>query len=269
MKEFTYKGTPKKLSRVVAEAMPEISYNRFNKLLRNRDVKVNGARVSEDVTVDSGAKIVVYSKETPLKVVYSDGGVLVVYKPKGVPSEGKGGMEEQVAAANKGARLAHRLDTNTDGLLLFSLTDVAYDALYKAFKEHSVKKYYTALVYGKVRADATLKAYLIKDAKEGKVEVVNKPVRGAEEIVTQYRVLESMPDSTLLEVSPITGRTHQIRAHLASVGHFVLGDSKYGRDDINRRFGYKKQQLTAARLEFDFPADSPLSYLNSKVITLK
>lgn len=268
MKEFIYKGAPKKLSRVVADELPEVTYNRFNKLLRNRDVKVDGVRVSEDVTVDVGSNIVVYLKETPLKVIYDDGGVLVVYKPKGVPSEGKGGMDAQVAAAYKGARLCHRLDTNTDGLLMFARTASAYDALYKAFKEHRVKKYYNALVYGKVRGDATLKAYLFKDAKAGKVDVSAKPTRGAEEIITQYKVLEAMPDSTLLEVSPITGKTHQIRAHLAFAGHFVLGDSKYGRDDINRRFGYKKQQLTAVRLEFDLPSDSPLAYLNGKAITL-
>jgi Pseudouridylate synthases, 23S RNA-specific len=133
MKQFIYGGTPKKLTKVLADVCPLISYNQVMRLLKNKDIKVNGTRVGTDVTVESGSVIVVYVKDVSLKTVFEDANLLIVYKPKGLASEGEVSAESIMRPLREKLILCHRLDTNTDGLLIFAKSQKIADEITAGF----------------------------------------------------------------------------------------------------------------------------------------
>lgn len=269
MKEFVYNGNPRRLTKIIAENFPLFSYNQIVRLIRDREIRVDGVKVSEDVVVCGGSSIRCYAKDVTLKAVYEDDNITVVYKPKGIPSEGAFSADSLVKAQNGGAILCHRLDTNTDGLLMFAKSQRAYEEILKAFKDGRIVKKYSARVYKKIPSDVVYTNYLVKNSKEGEVKVYSENRAGAARIVTEVRIVGYDGDTTIIEAVIHNGKTHQIRAQLAAHGHFILGDSKYGRDDINRKYNYKKQQLTAKKIEFNLNSDSFLSYLNNQNISLE
>ena len=117
---------------------------------------------------------------------------------------------------------------------------------------------------------AKLTAYLVKDESISTVKIFNEPIKGSVKIITEYKVVKDLLDGTsLVEVNLITGKTHQIRAHLAHIGHFIIGDGKYGKEMINREYGVKKQCLTAYQITFAFNKEEKLSYLNEKTFSAK
>ena len=163
-------------------------------------------------------------------------------------------------------RLCHRLDVQTGGLLLLTKDDAAYEAAREAFEQRTMEKFYTCRTKGcPAKREAVMHAYLRKDAQLSRVAVTDYPARGALEIITGYRVLEP-GEYARLEVELMTGRTHQIRAHLAHIGHPILGDDKYGDRALNRRLGLRRQQLWATRLVFH--AGGALAYLDGKAFTV-
>ena len=259
-----------KLSKIALEQCQDLSYSALMKLLRNKDVKINDKRVSQDVIVDQGDKIIIYytpKKQDKYSVIFQDENVLVVYKKSGYTSES---VFEDVSCKFKSAFFIHRLDRNTAGIMVFALNQVAEKHLLIGFKNRTFNKKYLATVYGVPSVkQAVLTAYLIKDANASFVKIYNTRVNDSVKIVTEYRVLEEYDDTSLLEVALHTGKTHQIRAHLAHVGHFIIGDGKYGDNRINKQKGVKTQKLIAYYLQLRFEKDSPLYYLNGKSFIYK
>ncbi len=261
--------TEKKLVKAIEKEL-EIPYNAVVKALRKKDVLVNGKRVAKDVTVNANDVVEIFvqlSEQTFCTEIYADENLLVVDKKPNVTVE----KLAEVMAKN-GCTPVHRLDRNTSGLLIFAKNERAYEELLNAFKNGKIEKYYLATVYGKMPKNTdTLVAYLKKDAKNSRVFVSDNHADG-KIIKTKYSVkkfVDGVIPISELEVQLFTGRTHQIRAHMAHIGHFVIGDGKYGNDQINKTLKVKKQMLTAYKLVFNFEKESFLSYLNDIKITLK
>lgn len=245
-----------------------LNYNGLMRLYRQKDVKVNGARVNKNVDLTRGDEVVVYFDgdltlaASRMEVLYSDENILICVKPIKISSEN---FYELVKSKFHNAIFTHRLDTNTRGIMFFALNEQAYAELYAGLKARSFKKFYYCVVNGRVECDKKrLCAYLIKDSAVGTVKVTSKKSAYSREIITEYEVLSRAEHSSLLKVELITGRTHQIRAHLAYDGHFIIGDGKYGDERVNRARKAKTQLLLSGKIIFCFPSNSPLYYLNEK-----
>ena len=246
----------------------DLPYATLRKLLRNKDIKVNGKRVNDDVMLSVGDTVVVYyDGERLFTPIFECEDVVVFDKPPTLTSED---FELKLNTQGYKVKLCHRLDRNTSGLLVFAKTTIGYEEMLKAFKDRTIDKFYMAEVYGKLsKKSATLTAFLQKDADTGFVKIFDNQVVGSEKIITEYQVVEERENSTVIKVKLITGKTHQIRAHFAHIGNFVVGDGKYGDNAQNKAFKAKRQRLTAYSVEFHFEGSSPLFYLNGKVITLQ
>ncbi len=166
----------------------------------------------------------------------------------------------------------HRLDKNTKGIVLFAKNKEALKILLEKFKNHEIEKHYIAKVYGIPKEEhKILKDFLFKDAKKNIVYISPVKKMGYQEIITEYKIIEKnkLENTSILEVILHTGKTHQIRAHLAYIGHPIIGDGKYGNGKINRKLKQTKQNLTAYKLIFKFTSNSGiLEYLNGMEINL-
>ena len=164
--------------------------------------------------------------------------------------------------------LCNRIDRNTGGIVIAAKNAEALRVMNEKIKYREIDKFYLAAVHGIPKPEAaTIKGYLLKDDKKNIVRVYEKnPPRGAKEIITKYKVVAKKNDSALIEVELLTGRTHQIRAHMAYIGHPLIGDGKYGINKNDRAKGYKYQALYSYRLRFSFDTTNPtvLDYLNGK-----
>ncbi len=269
MTEFTVNKNSK-LSKAVLENT-FLKYGAFMTLLKRKDVKVNGKRVSKDVDVKSGDSVTVYSandapKEEYGVTVYEDDNILVVDKFKGVTSDK---LYEYLKLKYDELYYVHRLDCNTDGIIVFAKNEEANAELLKGFKERTFKKYYYALCYGFFNEKSgVLEDFLLKDANSATVKIYSSPKPNASRVVTGYEEVSRGDKTSLLKVELFTGKTHQIRAHLAHYGHFIVGDYKYGDGEFNRKYDVKKQLLTSYKIVFSFDG-GPLKYLDGKSVSVK
>lgn len=234
-------------------------------LFRAKDIKVNGARVFKDVPLKCGDEVTYYTtpKQEEMKshnLVYEDENVYIADKLSGVSYEGL--LSE---LSGKGEFLGvHRLDRNTQGLIVFAKTRAAEEELLNAFAERRVIKTYIALCKNNFKKEhETLTAYLLKNEKSATVKIFNEEKRGTVKIITEYTVVEKRKDLALVRIVLHTGKTHQIRAHMAFIGCPVLGDEKYGDGELNKKYGVKRQRLISKTLAFCF--DGELKYLNGKL----
>jgi len=266
--------------------------------LRNKDIKIAGKPAKADYRVNRGDVIRVYADintaEKPadfkkiaggINIVYEDSNILLTDKPPGLLChEGDGGLNTPDTLINriksylyrKGEfvpdnensfepALCNRIDRNTGGLVIAAKNAETLRILNEKIRLREVKKYYLCVLAGIPDVkEATLTAYLEKDEKSNTVRISGKKTPSNKTIITKYKILGEKDGLSLAEVELITGRTHQIRAHMAYIGYPLLGDGKYGDGRVNRLYRADKQALHSYKLMFGFKSACKLDYLNGK-----
>ena len=276
--EENYDG--KKLNNYLLYKFPYLKQNTLYKALRKKDIRVNNVKVNDNVIIHFGDEIKIFINDeflfTPninLDIIYEDENILVINKPSCIEVVGDNSLTTECNKYINGfVKPCHRLDRNTCGLVIFAKNEKTLEILLNKFKNREIEKYYKATVYGILpKKQDKLEAYLFKDQKKSLVYISDTAKKGYRKIITSYKVIEEniKENTSVLDIKLETGRTHQIRAHLAHIGFPIIGDGKYGIDKINKQFNKKTQMLCSYRIKFNFSTNSDiLEYLNQKEITL-
>ncbi|MBR2704133.1 MAG: RluA family pseudouridine synthase [Clostridia bacterium] len=263
----------KKLINYLQDTYHSLSSSTIYKTLRKKDIRINDKRISDNCLLKTGDEIKVYIADDILEpkldipIVYEDDNIVVFDKPVGIEVTGDNSLATYAKKEYSSfIEPCHRLDRNTSGLVIFAKNENSLKSLLDAFKNHLIEKHYIALVCGiPTEKSKRLEAYLFKDAKKAMVYISDKPLSKYQKIITSYRIIKINKEKnlSLLDVTLETGRTHQIRAHLAHIGHPIIGDGKYGINEINKKFKEKTQLLSSYSLSFNFSNEDPLNYLNN------
>ena len=261
----------------------------FYKMLRKKNITLNGKKADGTEKLKCGDEIRLFlSDETyekfagkvqpkekfptaKLNIVYEDSNVIFINKPAGmlsqksVPSDvslneyllgylEKSGQWKQEESKAFRPSVCNRLDRNTSGLVICGKSMAGLQQMAALLKDRSLHKYYLCLVKGVMTESQHLEGYLLKDENSNQVKIFQKETEGAAHIITEYEPLYTEGETTLLKVTLVTGKSHQIRAHLSSIGHPIIGDPKYGDRKVNAFFrethGIKNQMLHAWKLTF-------------------
>ncbi len=290
----------KRLDKFILKAIPALPQSLMYRFIRTKHIKVNGKRAEISTKLNEGDKVEAWIKDeffvkpekrydflgapSKLDIVYEDENIILVDKKQGVlvhPDDkeytdtligrirhylyDKGEFDPEKENGFSPA-LANRIDRGTGGIVIAAKNAEALRILCDKIKEREIDKQYLAVVHGvPAKKEATLEGFLEKNESKNKVYLKNSREEGGLTIKTRYRVLNSKNNLSLIEVDLLTGRTHQIRAHMASIGHPLLGDGKYGKLAQDKKLGYTRQALYSYKLTFNFKTDGGiLDYLNGK-----
>ena len=307
MKEFTIgkNDAGQRLDRWLAKTLPLLPAPLAQKYIRLKRVKVNGKGSKRDVRLAVGDVLQLYindeffEKPTPenaflslyqpkLNILYEDEHILLVDKRPGMvvhpdESERVNTLLTHIQAylyqkkewspywENSFApALCNRIDRNTGGIVIAAKNAETLRIMNEKIKAHEVEKSYLCITVGRPRpAEGKVEGFLLKDEAKKQVSFYRRPVPGGKTAVTLYRTLETRGPLSLVECRLLTGRTHQIRVSMAEIGCPLLGDGKYGRGDVNRRYGETRQALYSYQLAFPFPTDAGiLNYLRGREFTV-
>lgn len=291
-----------RLVKLLGAYLKEAPNSFFYKMLRKKNITLNGKKADGTEKLKCGDEIRLFlSDETyekfagkvqpkekfptaKLNIVYEDSNVIFINKPAGmlsqksVPSDvslneyllgylEKSGQWKQEESKAFRPSVCNRLDRNTSGMVICGKSMAGLQQMAALLKDRSLHKYYLCLVKGVMTESQHLEGYLLKDENSNQVKIFQKETEGAAHIITEYEPLYTDGEATLLKVTLVTGKSHQIRAHLSSIGHPIIGDPKYGDRKVNAFFrethGIKNQMLHAWKLTFPELAE-PLDNLSEK-----
>lgn len=270
----------KKLIDVLLSNYSGLSTSTIYKALRKKDIRINNKRISENCFVKSGDELKIFiaddlfEKKLDIPIIYEDENIVVFNKPINLETTGDNSLTsyaKQLYSLHENTYIepCHRLDRNTSGVILFARNIESKKIILNCFKNHQIEKHYICVTSGIPKSKhKKLQAYLFKDSKKSMVYISDIPKQGYQKIITSYNVqkVSQSKNLALLDITLETGRTHQIRAHLAHIGIPILGDGKYGNNKINKSYGQKIQCLSSYSITLHFAESSMLYYLNNKTI---
>ena len=234
-----------------------------NQIIKNKDIKFDGKRLCEDDMVFAGQTVVVFAPEKPsarFSVIFEDENVIVLDKGCDIEVQGKDSLESAIP----GSIAVHRLDRNTTGVMIMAKNDEVAEALKQAFKDKTVQKTYVCEVFGRPNFKGEVqKAYLVKDANRSEVKIYPNFVQKSVLIETKFKTVKVGEQTSLVTAELLTGRTHQIRSQLAYLWFPIIGDGKYGKNEINRKFKEKYQKLHCFSLKIK-KINKKFEYLQNK-----
>lgn len=292
-----------RLDKFLQKAVPALPKSLMYKFLRTKHIKLNGRRAEIGSKLSPGDTVTLYIKDEffvkderhlfmqappEVNVMFEDENILLIDKPSGLIvheddqeqvdtlvnrvqhylyQKGEYDPEKEASFA---PALCNRIDRNTEGIVIVAKNAQSLRLLNECIKNRELHKFYLCLVKGVPKPkEATLKHFMRKDERENKVTVYDKPVPGGKTMITRYRVLKTRGKVSLCEVELLTGRTHQIRAHMAYIGCPLVGDGKYSDNRTERPLGFASQALCSYKLIFDFKEPCALSYLNGRVFEVR
>ena len=302
MKSFTIakNDAGQRLDKFITKAVPLLPQGLMYKYIRTKRIKVNSKRSEISYKLVEGDTVDMYindeffapakehfdflSASKKLDIIYEDENILLLNKKVGLLSHPddteyndtlitrvkrylyEKGEYDPRDEQSFTPSLVNRIDRNTGGIVIAAKNAESLRILNQKLKDRELEKYYLCVIHGSMKQKSgVLEGWLTKDEKKNKVTVSERRPEGAKQIRTKYSVLAENGGLSLVEVELLTGRTHQIRAHFASVGHPLLGDGKYGSNALNKPLGYKKQFLYSYKLKFAFTTDAGiLEYLNGR-----
>lgn len=306
MKSFviTQNDANQRLDKYIQKSFPNLPKTLMYKYIRTKKIKVNSKKSDIAYRLQVGDTVEMYIKDEffvkpetrydftsaseSLNVIFEDENIILLNKPVGLlcHPDDREYCDTLISRVKKylynkreydpedensfAPALVNRIDRNTGGIVIAAKNAQSLRILNSKMKNREIHKFYRCILIGTPKKKSgIMEDYLSKDEEKNKVTVSKKKTDGAKTIRTKYEVLQSKDGLSLVEVELLTGRTHQIRSHFASIGHPLLGDGKYGKNELGKKIGCKKQCLCSYKLTFDFTTDAgELQYLDKRTFQI-